>query len=219
MPNARQHAIAHSQTRTRERRHQVAAEAAKILALGGTRDFYQAKQKAAERLGIFDDASLPRNSEIELALREYQRLFVPDQDDALRIRREAAIEALKFFSAFDPRLAGPVLEGTADSRSAVVIHVHTDEPEAIDRWLDQNRIDYDVRNRHLRLDRVRELDVSCYVFEADGLRIEVLALPYSVLRQAPLSPVDEKPMRRANLMQAKALVTQAEIEDHFRSQD
>ena len=40
------------------------------------RDFHQAKLKAASRLGIHDDASLPRNREIEDALREYQRLFV-----------------------------------------------------------------------------------------------------------------------------------------------
>ena len=36
------------------------------------RDFHLAKRKAAQRLGIFDDASLPRNREIEDALREYQ---------------------------------------------------------------------------------------------------------------------------------------------------
>lgn len=206
MPHARQHAMQHSQTRTRERRHRLANEAARIIAEGGTRDFYQAKQKAAERLGIFDDASLPRNREIEEALREYQRLFMPGQDDALRVRREAAIDALKFFRGFEPRLVGAVLEGTADARSPVTLHVHTDEAEAIDRLLAQNRMDYEVRSRHVRLDRHREADVSCYVFDADGLRFEVYALPFDVLRQAPLSIVDEKPMKRANLPQLEALI-------------
>ena len=216
MPHARQHAIQHSQARTRERRHRLAHEAAKIIAQGGTRDFLQAKQKAAERLGIFDDASLPRNREIEEALREYQRLFVPDQDDALRVRREASVEALQFFSAFSPRLVGAVLDGTADSRSPVTLHVHTDENEAVDRWLTQNNIAYDVRTRRIRLDRHRDSDVTCYVFDADGLRFEVIALPYAVLRQAPLSPVDERPMKRANLAQVEGMLTESDIADYLR---
>src|SRR5690606_6689468 len=69
------HAQAHAQTRTRERRHRLAHEAARLMAEGGMRDYHQAKLKAAQRLGILDDASLPRNREIEAALREYQRLF------------------------------------------------------------------------------------------------------------------------------------------------
>ena len=83
MHRARQHA----QARTRERRHRLAHEAARLMAEGGIRDFHQAKLKAASRLGIRDDASLPRNREIEEALREYQRLFLgSEQDDALRLR-------------------------------------------------------------------------------------------------------------------------------------
>lgn len=73
------HARQHADTRTRERRHRLAHEAARLMAEGGIRDFHQAKLKAASRLGIHDDASLPRNREIEDALREYQRLFAgPD---------------------------------------------------------------------------------------------------------------------------------------------
>ena len=52
MHRARQHA----ETRTRERRHRLANEAAKLMVEGGIRDFHQAKLKAASRLGIHDDA-------------------------------------------------------------------------------------------------------------------------------------------------------------------
>src|SRR3546814_9984626 len=57
MHRARQHA----ETRVRERRHRLAHEAARLMAEGGIRDFHQAKLKAASRLGILDDASLPRD--------------------------------------------------------------------------------------------------------------------------------------------------------------
>ena len=46
------------------------------MAEHGIGDFLAAKRKAAERLGVEDGAAmLPKNSEIEAALAEYQRLF------------------------------------------------------------------------------------------------------------------------------------------------
>ena len=102
---ARQHAHLHAQSRLRERRERLAGEAARLMAESGIADYHQAKLKAAERLGIHDDASLPRNAEIEAALRQYQRLFGRDSAGELQRRREAALEALRFFRAFEPRLA------------------------------------------------------------------------------------------------------------------
>ena len=93
------HARQHAETRTKERRRRLAHEAARLMAESGIRDYHQAKLKAAERLGIHDDASLPRNREIEDALREYQRLFQGDVQAGLQQRREAALRAMEFFSA------------------------------------------------------------------------------------------------------------------------
>jgi len=208
MHRARQHA----ETRTRERRHRLAHEAARLMAEGGIRDFHQAKLKAANRLGIHDDASLPRNREIEDALREYQRLFLGDaQTVALRERREAALRALEFFGNFNPRLVGPVLDGTADAHAPVSLHVHTDDADAIARFLDEHRIPADSRSRHVRLDRMREDDFPVWVFSAEDLSFDVTVLPADTLRQAPLSGVDEKPMKRASATQLRELLADDEI--------
>ena len=216
MPNSRQntkaHAHTHAQTRTRERRQHLAHEAARLMAEGGIRDYHQAKLKAAQRLGIHDDASLPRNREIEDALREYQRLFLgSDQAAEVRLRREAAIRALEFFHAFEPRLVGPVLEGTADAHSPVALHLHSDDADAVPRWLDEHGIPAQLRSRHLRLDRAREDDVPVWLFSAEDLSFDVTVLPLDVLRQAPLSAIDEKPMRRASLTQLRTLLAEDEI--------
>ena len=211
MPHARQHANLHAQTRTRERRHRLAHEAARLMAEGGIRDYHQAKLKAAQRLGIFDDASLPRNREIEDALREYQRLFQRENVDELRQRREAALRALEFFSPFDPRLVGPVLEGTADARSPVSLHLHCDDAEAAHRFLEQHGIPAESRSRRVRLDRERSQDVPVWVFSAEDLAFDLTVLPRDVLRQAPLSSIDEKPMKRASLAQLRQLLAQDEI--------
>ena len=211
MPHARQHAHQHALTRTRERRHRLANEAARLMAENGMRDYHQAKLKAAERLGIHDDASLPRNSEIEDALREYQRLFQRDGAERLRLRREAALRALEFFAAFEPRLVGPVLDGTADARSPVALHLHSDDPDAVARFLEQHHIPAESRSRRIRLDRERSDDYPVWLFSAEDLAIDLTVLPGPVLRQAPLSGVDERPMRRASAAQLRELLAEAEI--------
>lgn len=208
MHRARQHA----ESRTKERRQRLAHEAARLMSESGIRDFHQAKLKAASRLGIHDDASLPRNVEIEQALREYQRLFSgPQHGNELQRRRESALRALEFLHGFSPRLAGPVLDGTADANSPVQLHLHSDDPEAVHRFLDEHRIPAESRTRRLRLDRERNLDVPVWVFSAEELTFDLAVLPYDALRQAPLSPVDEKPMRRASATQLRQLLAETEI--------
>ena len=206
------HARQHAETRLRERRHRLAHEAARLMAEGGIRDFHQAKLKAAERLGIVDDASVPRNREIEDALREYQRLFRGDaQVVDLRQRREAALRALAFFARFDARLVGPVLEGTADDNSPVALHLYAEDAETVPRFLADHRIPAELRNRRLRLDRERSGDFPVWLFSAEGLTFDITVLPPSALRQAPLSSVDEKPMRRASAAQLRELLAADEI--------
>ena len=125
--------------------------------------------------------------------------------------REAALRALEFFSGFEPRLVGPVLEGTADAHSAVALHAHCDDPDALPRWLEEHGIPAQSRSRHLRLDRNREGDFPVWLFSAEDLSIDVTVLPLDVVRQAPLSGIDEKPMRRASLSQLRTLLAEEEI--------
>jgi hypothetical protein len=206
MPHDR-HAHQHAQTRTRERRHRLAHEAARLMAEGGIRDYHQAKLKAAARLGILDDASLPRNREIEDALREYQRLFQGEfQAHGLRERRQAALRALEFFAEFEPRLVGPVLEGTADAGSPVALHLYTDDPKRVPQFLDQHGIPAEASSRRMRLDRVRSADFDVWIFSAESLTFELTVLATDTLRQAPLSSIDEKPMKRASAAQLRDLL-------------
>jgi len=206
------HARQHAETKTRERRYRLAHEAARLIAESGIRDFHQAKLKAAARLGIHDDASLPRNREIEDALREYQRLFQGDaQAGELRRRREAALRALDFFGDFDARLVGPVLEGTADTNSPVHLQLYTDDADSVPRFLEEHRIPAESRGRRVRLDRERTFDAPTWLFSAEELTFDLTVLPHAALRQAPLSNIDEKPMRRASATQLQALLVEEEV--------
>lgn len=207
MARARQHAG----NRQGESRRRLAHEAARLMAEGGIRDYQQAKRKAASRLGIRDEASLPRNQDIDEALREYQRIFLgPVQADAVRARRQAATRAMEFFATFQPRLVGPVLDGTADANAPVMLHLHADDPDAVARFLDEHDIPAQARARRLRLDRRRDLDTTTWLFDAEDLAFELTVLPERVLRQAPLSSLDERPMARASLAQLRELLASGE---------
>jgi len=190
-------------------RRRIAIEAARLMTESGLRDYRLAKEKAAARLGVFDVASLPKNSEIEDALREHQRLFGGDaQARTLTRLREGACEALRFFAAFEPRLVGAVLDGTADEHSAVCLHLYTDRPIEAIGLLMERAVAFTEGTRRLRLDRDTARDFPNLRFDAGDTAIDVTLLPYDLLRQAPLDRVSEKPMRRATLAMVEALLEQ-----------
>ena len=54
------------------------------------------------------------------------------------------------------------------------------------------------------------------VFSAEDVAFDITVLPLDVLRQAPLSSTDEKPMRRASAPQLRQLLTSEEIEGYER---
>lgn len=190
-----------------DQRQSIAAEAARLISELGIRDYHQAKLRAAQRLGIRDERHLPRNTEIEAALREYQRLFGGEERVAyLRRLRETAVEAMHFFSRFEPRLVGAVLDGTADQHSAVCLHLHSDDRESLPLLLAEQGIPYDQNDRQLRWSEDDAGRFDAYRFSADDIPVDLTVLPLSALRQAPLDRIDGRPMRRANLAAARQLL-------------
>mgnify|MGYP001271644964 CR=1 FL=1 len=193
-----------------ETRRRIAVEAARLIAEGGLRDYHEAKCKAARRLGVPDAAALPRNLEIEEALREHQRLFQADaQPRQLRRLREAAVEAMRFLARFEPRLVGPVLEGTADEHSGVRLHLFADDIREVLVFLDGHGIPYDEETRLLALDAAREIEVPALLLAADGIAVELMVFGHDGLHHAPLDRVTRKPMRRAGRAAVEELIAAA----------
>jgi hypothetical protein len=214
-----EHHRIHAHDRLQRNRLRVAQEAARLMSEHGIRDFHHAKLKAAERLGILDTQALPRNQEIEQALREHQRLFLADrQPQLLRQRREAAVEAMGFLAAFEPRLVGAVLEGTADAHSAVCLHVFSDDPDAVVLYLREHGVPIEMQVRRLRYGREDQPEYPVLLFSADDLPFDLTVLPLDALRQAPLDRAELRPMRRASLAQVEMLLaedTEADFEERL----
>jgi hypothetical protein len=188
-------------------RRALAQEAARIMAQHGIHDFLTAKRKAAERLGVADSSALPRNTEIEDALAEYQRLFdAGAHEQSLQEQRRAALHAMHGLLQFEPRLVGPVLTGTATAYADIQLHLFADCPENVTLQLMDRGIAHEVTERRVRLDAERIKAYPGLRFAVDNRRVEATVFPLDGIRQAPVSPVDGKPMRRADAAELKTLL-------------
>lgn len=188
-------------------RQRLAQEAARILIESGSRDFAMAKRKAAEHLFAHDTRQMPSNVEIEQAVAEYQRLFRSDSQPLyLQQLREHAYEAMQFFRDFDPRLVGPVLSGTADINTSVSLHVFTDTPEEISLLLLERNLPFDTGDKRLRMREDTYQTFPTVSFLVNQSRIEAIIFPVSKRTPVPLSPVDGRPLQRANLAAVEVLL-------------
>jgi uncharacterized protein YgbK (DUF1537 family) len=185
----------------------LAQEAARVMAEHGIRDFLAAKRKAAERFGVVDSAVLPKNTEIEAALAQYQRLFGAESHAQLLLsQRYVAVQAMRALVDFAPRLVGSVLSGTATAHCDVQLHVFADTAEAVLINLMDRSIPHEVTERRVKMNAERVLAYPAVRFALDDQAIEATVFPADGIRQAPVSPVDGKPMRRANVAEVEALI-------------
>ena len=111
---------------------------------------------------------------------------------------------------------GPVLDGTADANAPVQVQLHSDDADAVQRFLEEHRIPAEARTRRLRLDRERSGEFPVWLFSAEDLTFDLTVLPYDALRQAPLSQLDEKPMARASAAQLRQLLADEEIQGYVQ---
>lgn len=173
----------------------------------GVDDYGFAKRKAAERLGAGEYAVLPKNAEIDEALAEYQRLFAADTHaETLAEQRRAALDAMELLGEFEPRLVGPVLTGTATPHQDISLHVFSDSPEAVTLKLLDDRITYKVGENRVKLNADRVLLYPALQFSVFDFAVDATVFPRDGIRQAPLSPSDGRPMRRAAVEEVRALV-------------
>lgn len=196
-------------------RRALAQEAARIMAEQGIDDYLLAKRKAAERLGATDIAVLPRNVEIEAALAEHHRLFgARTHGIALHAARRAAEQAMQLLARFEPRLVGGVLSGTASAHSEINLHVFADSAESVALTLMDRGIPHEIVERRLRYEPDRLVAYPAVKFQAGSHAIDAVIFPLDGIRQAPSSPVDGRPMRRAGLGEVRALLDQSAPLDH-----
>jgi hypothetical protein len=137
----------------------------------------------------------------------HQRLFASDRHEAdLATLRRTALEAMKLMADFEPRLVGPVLTGTASAHSEINLHLFSETPEAVSLRLEERGVPHEVVERRLRYERDRSVSYPALRFVAGRQTVDAVVFPVDGIRQSPASPVDGKPMRRANAAEVAALL-------------
>jgi hypothetical protein len=191
----------------RQRRQRVAYEAARLLAAHAATEIDDARRRAAHQLGETAREALPDAREIQDELRAWLRLFRgSDQATALRRLREAAVEAMDFLAAFEPRLVGPVLDGTADTGTPISLQLFSDDPDALPRFLVDQAIPARAIERRQRIPGGASERFAAWTFEAGGVVVELLALPTALLRQALPGDDPGSTQPRASVAAVRALL-------------
>jgi len=203
-----------SAARNQKLRQSIAAEAARIMATEGQRSYLLAKQKAAERLGQSTRHGLPSNSEVASELKAWLALYGGDEHaERLDLLRREALSAMRFLKDFQPRLVGPLAEGTADQFSRVCLQVFADDPDEIVRFLMAHRIGFDQERRKLRWHDGQPRQVDVLVIERDDATIEMMLMIGREALQPLPSPIDGRPQRRLSTAEVEAELTpQANLE-------
>jgi hypothetical protein len=168
----------------------------------GLHDRDLAQRKAAAALAV-DIRQYQLNAEkIEAALLAYRQVFQSDrQPQVLAALRAVAIEALKFFADFEPRLVGDVLSGSADQHSTIRLHLFHEPPEEVLLFLLERGIPHRQGERRLKI-AGESATFPCFRFLAGANEVEVTVLDWRYrkhppLPQASLSEV-EKLLREKN---------------------
>ncbi len=189
------------------RRALIADEAARIIQEQGLNDFRSAKDKAVERLGLRAAGKLPGNGEIEKALAERNRIFRGDsQPQRLEQLRRSARNIMLSLERYHPRLVGPVLSGHATEYSGIDLHLFSDPAEAVATSLSTVEINHRVTQFRHQFRRGEGERFPGYRFDHEGCEFSVTVFPELRRRNSPLSPVDGKPMRRADIRELERML-------------
>ena len=188
----------------------IAQECARLIAEEGVQDFGAARRKAALRLAVNNRAVLPDNVAIEQALLDRQRLFDADRQ-AIRLRglRKTAVEAMQFLARFRPRLVGSVLSGAVGPQASVHLHLFAESPEEIALFLMERHIPFETTEHRLKMANGVPVCLPVLRFTAGETRVDLTLFRLLAEREAPLSPVNGRPMQRASLAEVQALLAES----------
>jgi hypothetical protein len=188
------------------RRASIADEAARIIIEGGLTDYRAAKAKAREKLGL-SSGPLPSNEEIEAALSVRNRIFLGDQHTThVQQLRELARDVMLRLEIFNPRLVGAVLSGTATTHAPIDLHLYSDTPENVGMRLATLDLAHKAIQFQHRWRRGEPEAIPGFRFYAEEVECLATVFPDRRRAHAPLSPVDGKPMQRANYREISELI-------------
>tara|TARA_B100001142_G_scaffold145322_1_gene146297 strand:+ start:766 stop:1365 length:600 start_codon:yes stop_codon:yes gene_type:complete len=178
----------------------IAQEAAKMIAEKGIEQFGQAKFKAVDNLNVMNNGCLPSNSDIEKKLIEYYQLFQADVDfDHILYLRKIAFDVMHIFDNYLIYLVGPVANGSASFSSAINFHIASEDESEIIQTLTKNDLTHKPYDRKIKFNEKTIKQVNGIKTIYKNTDIELTIFNHKEIRHAPLSKIDNKPMKRIKI--------------------
>ena len=157
-------------------RMEIAMAAARMIAEDGT-DYAAAKRKAA-KLILGNNKTpgdvMPDNAQVEAEVREYQALFMGDEQPArLKALRLLALELMQIFERFHPRLVGAVVNGTAGEHTDIHIQLFPESSKDVAVFLLNADIDYVVGETAHTKQRGEFVETYSFMWKNEGVHLTI----------------------------------------------
>ena len=157
-------------------RMEIAMAAARMIAEDGT-DYATAKRKAA-KLILGNNKTpgdvMPDNAQVEAEVREYQALFMGDEQPArLNALRLLALELMQTFERFHPRLVGAVVNGTAGEHTDIHIQLFPESSKDVAVFLLNADVDYVVGETAHTKQRGEFVETYSFMWKNEGVHLTI----------------------------------------------
>ncbi|MEO8385052.1 MAG: hypothetical protein ABI583_07420 [Betaproteobacteria bacterium] len=156
-----------------------------MMAEEGIVSIAAAVQKAARQMGVTERVGLPSESEVQLALKIYQRLFQADsQPQECRSLRQAAVEIMCLLDRFSPWLVGAVLDGSANRFSRIELEMILGDAKQLEMFLLNAGIHFDIHNRRSTSSQHKRTltEVSFYELFLADVAVWISLFPHNAAR-------------------------------------
>ncbi len=185
-------------------KQRLAVESARLMSEEGIDDFQYARKKAAQQFGIDDTFAYPSNEEIISEIKLYQAIYgASKQNHILHDLRSTALQAMKLFRNFAPRLTGSVLAGYAGRNSSIEIHLFSDTAEDIALILMNHDIPYQLTETRLKFNKKTSMLFPGFQFFAGDYQINLTVIAIKQKHNYPLH--NGQRMQRASIKQVEKL--------------
>ncbi len=147
-----------------------------------------ALRQVAQELGIRLKPGQPDAATMRAAIQDYRELFRPEQAKQLHENRRMAIEAMRQFDAFQPRLIGSLVNGDGPV-DVIRLLLTADTPEQVIMHLSDQRTPWRETEARMHYSGGRIEALPALRFQAGDSNVELIIMPPQQRSDPPRDPI------------------------------
>lgn len=172
-------------------------------------DLSGALKRAGRNLGIKPQQARPPLGVLRSAIQDHRSLFRPQQMQLLQARRQLALDAMRTFADFRPRLFGALIHGDGPL-DVVRLLVLADTVEQLMLFLKDRNMPWREAETLLNYSGGRRLAHPTLRFQAGETMVELVVLGHGSRSDPPRDPVTGGPLETLATDELAALVARGQ---------